>query len=492
MKYFDLHCHPSLKTFLGAVEEKDRENCWEEVDVKGIWEIVDKLTGDILDSQSSLSQLKSGNFGLVVDALYSLEHPMIVGMIKELTNIRILSKKIPQLSHDLLQNMVDQEPGFGYTDVFKALQTHLLNSQNLHAGFNLINSIDELNLEKLNIILAIEGAHILYNDVKHFTKKEIFDNLGDIKNSPHKYLYITLAHLANNPFCNQCYGMKLMEDRHFLPKGDGITELGVEVIKKTLDNNTGNRILIDIKHMSHKSRIQYYKGMEDGTYPKVPIIISHAGVAGVSYFQRPIYDTEEINDDYVKVHYAKPKGLQGTEFNPWSINLYDEEIPTIIKSKGLIGMIMEERILGMGEVAPEYYSKDEFDDNQDFVDKNLKYFKDYHKRRKLEELNEEDEMYLMSKPLRYLCNNILHIVKVGGKAAWKHICFGTDYDGMINALNISKTANKFKRINKKLEEALLSMAESDPGTNYFTEKMGQKVEDILYNNAFNFLNENFK
>ena len=491
MKHFDLHCHPALKTFLGADTESERKDCWQEVDVRGIWEIVDKLIGDILDSQASLSQLKAGDFGLVVAAFYSLEHPMIVGSIEDLTNIRILSKRIPEVSHTLLQNMVDKEPGFGYNDVLKALKRHLLNSIHAGSGFKVLNQINELDTNKLNVILAIEGGHVLFNDLKSYTEEEIFQNLNELKNGPYRFLYLTLTHLANNPFCNQCYGMKLIEDKNFCPTGDGITQLGDEVIQRALETSSGNRIIIDVKHMSLKSRLQYYNRIKNNVYPKVPIIVSHAGVTGVSFNDMPIYHFKE-EEDIISVDYIKPEGLQGTEFNPWSINLYDEEIPVIIESGGLIGIIMEERILGVGKVDPEYFSKDEFDDYLDNVKVNLNKYKRQQVGQLNREYKEQDEIYLTSKYLRHLCNNILHIVKVGGKEAWQHICFGTDYDGMINALNFMKTASKFEKMQRKLERVLPLMAKSDPDSNYFIEDIEKQVEDILYKNAIRFLEINFR
>ncbi|NQU88445.1 MAG: membrane dipeptidase [Mariniphaga sp.] len=490
MKHFDLHCHPALKTFLGSDKEADRDNCWEEADVKGIWEVVDKLVGNILDSQSSLSQIENGNFGLIVAGLYSLEHPMIVGSIIGATNLQILSKHVNELSQPLLQKMVEKDPGFGYNDILEGLKKHLLDSKDEGSTYQLLNKINELDPNKLNIILAIEGGHALFNDLKNFTKDEILNNLDNFKTGPYRYLYLTLTHLATNPFCNQSYGMKLINDKHFLPVGYGITELGYEVINKALDQEIGNQIFIDIKHMSLKSRLQYYELIKDKN-PKVPIIISHAGVSGVSYNEKPIYNYR-IEGEHVKAYYVKPDGLQGTEFNPWSINLYDEEIPVIIKSGGLIGMIMEQRILGIGKVDPEYFSKAELDDNREIIHQNLNKYKNLYQIQKSKKHDDHAEKYFTSRYLRHLCNNILHIVKVGGKDAWKHICFGTDYDGMIHALRFSKSADKFVKVRRKLTRVLPQMAESDPDTNYYIENIESQVDDILYYNGIRFLDVNFK
>ncbi len=491
MKHFDLHCHPALKTFLGSDTEAKREDCWEEVDVTGIWEIVDKLIGDIIDSQASLAQLEKGNFQIAVAALYSIEHPLITGKIGNVINLLEISRFLEELSHDLLAKISENKPGYGYHDILNALKQHLINSEDITPGFNFLNKIGDLQENTLNIIFAIEGGHALFNNPKNYTEQEIFHNLDQLKNGAHRFLYLTLTHLADFPFANQCYGMKLIEHPDFKPKGNGITDLGNQVIKKSLDDTSGDRILIDVKHMSLKSRLQYYQGMKTGEYPNVPIIVSHAGVTGVSYKKMPIYEIH-ADDKYVAVEYTKPEGLMGTEFNPWSINLYDEEIPFIIETGGLIGVIMEERILGCGKVDTEYFSRAEFEDYQSNILPNVNKYRAIYQEQINQGNDDMDEFTLLGNQLRHLCNNILHIVKVGGKDAWKHICFGTDYDGMVNAVNFCKTAAKFKRVQRKLVRALPLMAKTDPDTNYHIENIEQKVEDILYNNAIRFLNEHFK
>ena len=41
--------------------------------------------------------------------------------------------------------------------------------------------------------------------------------------------------------------------------GTGITKIGKKVIHKLLDNSEGNRILIDVKHLSIMARKKYYE-----------------------------------------------------------------------------------------------------------------------------------------------------------------------------------------------------------------------------------------
>ncbi len=497
MKHFDLHCHPSLKTFLGSYKENERKNCWKELKFDLPMTLINRLTGRILESQSSLSQLKNGGFNIIVAALYSLEHPMIVGSIAKTTNLEILSERIDELSHTLFENMVEVTPGFGYHDVLESIKHHLLNSQSVNGySFNLVSKFSDIKENQLNIILAIEGAHALYNDPRNYTKQEILDNLSKIKNSPNRYLYITLTHLAGNPFANQCYGMKLINNRNFIPRENGIQDLGKEVINTLLNTKNGQRILIDVKHMSLKSRLQYYEMIKDQT-PKIPIIVSHCGVTGVSMLNKPIH-SYKINEDCVEVEYIKPEGLDRTEFNPWSINLYDEEIITIINSDGLMGIILEERILGCQEVDTEYFSVKEFENYKDVVDKKINAYKN--QKKKIETLKNKNSNQHSSNQFDHLCNNILHIVKVGGEKAWDHICFGTDYDGMIDSIRHFKSSDKFDKMQRRLERRLPKLAKSDPSNNYYIlnkqrhtdkNKVRNVVEKILFKNAERFLKTHF-
>ena len=63
----------------------------------------------------------------------------------------------------------------------------------------------------------------------------------------------------------------------------------------------------------------------------------------------PIEKYKKTRRGFTKVSYKKPKGhVEGTLFNPISINLYNEDIKEIIQSNGLMGLILDERILGAG------------------------------------------------------------------------------------------------------------------------------------------------
>jgi len=352
----------------------------------------------------------------------------------------------------------------------------------------------------------------------------------------------------------------------FKPVGRGITRLGMEVIRESL--RKPNRILIDIKHMSLEARKQYYEILRNEfASEKIPIIMSHGGVTGVSYDKMPVVKCKRCCR-WTKVEYYRPQGLDKTKFNPWSINLYDEEIREIVNSEGLIGLELDARILGSRQKKradlTEYFSRRELlcrklreqhAINSDLqepdvelsererlieeIEMKLKIFlreiirrpdlfqnllklseekitaDKNEKRRKIflpiisgrparlkdlqEKYDELKRLYnkLMSMPvilsdndIKHLCNNILHIVKEGGDKAWKCISIGSDLDGLIDSIDGCDNVTQYNTLAAKLETWIQRMAATAPGLPPIT-NLRQKVDDIMFRNAFNFLKTNF-
>ncbi|MBN2519432.1 MAG: membrane dipeptidase [Bacteroidales bacterium] len=419
-------------------------------------------------------------------SLYALERPMIYGNIKKVNNINIdlltISNYINKLDYELLGSIAFHQKG--YNNFLKELKQHLLNSKDLEQGFKVLNNINELEENKLNIIFSIEGGHALFSEVEHYTVQEVSENLNLLKNDEYPYLYLTLTHLTQSPLCNHAYGMKIIKHEQFKPKGDGISYLGFDVIRNALSNTNGRRILIDIKHMSLKARLQYYELLKN-EFNDVPIVASHVGVTGISYKNMPI---KQINDrgEYVEVSYKKPKGLMKTTFNPFSINLYDEDILAIIESDGIIGINLDERILGNKQNKEkdkiEYFSKEEFGYYRVTADRDsygetilgnsMKFIK---------------WRFSFRKDIKHLANNILYIIKIGGENAWEHVCIGSDFDGMINPIESCRNARKFEKLEKKLLKILPKMIKEDLDTNYYCNDVEKRIYQLMYGNVKRFL-----
>ena len=69
--------------------------------------------------------------------------------------------------------------------------------------------------------------------------------------------------------------------------------------------------------------------------------------------------------------------------------------------------------------------------------------------------------------IEYLCNNLLHIVRVGrktiGEKVWDHLCLGSDLDGLIVSIEIQNNqhlrANNMPELRDKLKLALPKVAQ---------------------------------
>ncbi|MBA3900537.1 MAG: hypothetical protein H0X62_10060, partial [Bacteroidetes bacterium] len=106
--------------------------------------------------------------------------------------------------------------------------------------------------------------------------------------------------------------------------------------------------LIDIKHMSLKSRKDYYEYRRSKGYSE-PILATHMGVTGLSWdYKFPVSACKKFKGrgySMIKYYQEKQEGAL-VPFNPCSINMYDEDIKEVLLSGGLIGMSLDRGILG--------------------------------------------------------------------------------------------------------------------------------------------------
>lgn len=104
-------------------------------------------------------------------------------------------------------------------------------------------------------------------------------------------------------------------------------------------------------------------------------------------------------------------------------------------------------------------------------------------------------------------NNILYIANVAKQAGfsdcWSCITIGSDFDGNINPINNFRTAKKFANLETTLKKKLKSafkkdiIFETDSGKKSVNLKPLRRspediVERIMYRNAMDFLDKNFK
>lgn len=310
-------------------------------------------------------------------------------------------------------------------------------------------------------IMTIEGMHALgvYNkkdlfetakienlplDRQNKLKLSFIKNIEAIKKEEFPPFFITYAHHFNNLLVGHAKSFmdaKGTFDPGFADIFDqslgqdlGISNFGMQfIINHLLSRDNGQRILIDVKHMSIKSRESYYELLENmrqdsnALQDNVPVISSHTAVSGIETFAKALANKDSFNldkDSYVSL---------------WDINLTDEDIVAIFKSDGLIGVCMHDgRMPG-------------------------------NKFRKL--LKKADAETTKKLHVQMFLTNVFHIVKVNLTyirkenetrttskideiEAWKTICLGTDNDGIVDPFDHYNTSADLPAFRDKITEAL--------------------------------------
>lgn len=502
MPYFDFHCHPGLKPLFSDLNNAPSpwDNITATIEVPILKSIgINLLFNEVLNSQSSLTQLAK-EVKLIGVVLHAPEQNMAKSLGERKA---IQSSRISFLNLNRIQFIASGNHSF--TIIKEELERLTTTVSNNGASLKIISKSTDFDERKPNTVygvIIIEGLHCFFNDPNAPDAKQQFEANFKSFTNDHTVFAVNLCHIQLNPFCNHAFGIQFFKNEYFYPLGNGITEWGRQMVEKLKAKN----ILIDVKHMSLKSRRQFYEIMKDnkGKYSQ-PLICTHAGVTGLSINDRVKYLREKIQDvgDVYRVVYLKPrsKHLQNTYFNCSSINLYDEDIEEILRSGGLIGLSFDQRIIGFANenflrnatipheaefigrseasffLGPSplllpVYNGDDIWSSEDF--ENLD-----------PAMNEEVH-------LEFFFNQAFHILDVAkrkglsAKQASKQICLGTDFDGLINAIDSCKTAADLPAFKQKAISRLPKLfrkAKLDREGIIVTEF----VEDLFYRNGRNFV-----
>ncbi|CAN0566480.1 unnamed protein product, partial [Laminaria digitata] len=222
-----------------------------------------------------------------------------------------------------------------------------------------------------------------------------------------------------------------------------------------LEDTGARRILIDCKHMSAKSRKEYYEQiltpandkLAARDLPPMPVILSHAGYAGVDSLDELIEGTAHEDDEWrVGPYYA------------WNLNFCAEDIRMVLATDGIFGVCLDQRVAGV-------HAKQRVHDAQ------------WPHVLMQQILGVVDAIMLDD---RYSDEQKIKI--------WDCIGLGTDYDGLIDPMSRYPTTLDLEQLARDLHAALTSISHTR-----MIEQVGVDtiVENFCWRNAWNLVKTHF-
>lgn len=556
--FFDSHVHPSLKKQFanpGEVPTLDLPtiNPWKTTATNEFLAALNPLVKCLLRpfvesslaSQASLTQLNQNNYKIVILVLFAPDRG-ILQLITENKGFNDIIKK-GGFGNILLE---DRFKALAETnDTFSVLERDLEllfeeNTEGQKIKKLTTSNFNPSDADLLHAVFAIEGLHCLRRHLDQTDPdaiiQDITSNLDNLLAGNHKIIAVNIAHIdfRNEIFANQAYAADGFRESgfhedHLRPVGNGFTQLGEKIVQELYKRE----VLPDVKHMSWLARKQFYE-FRDRKAVKSPIICSHAGFTGC-WFNKPgdtsfldfiVSSKNRINNKGVvqrKITLGKPcKQFDGIGFNASTINLFNEDIDAIFRSDGLIGLSLDQRILGYTEVIFDQIDESPFTDN---VSMNANGLKDVHLVTDTDFISEAE---LTVEPLfgqaskndneladcvrletykdlhandtnvkdfihpRQFYLHVLHAMqladKLGGENAVEKmlgqtLCIGSDLDGLIDGLdccpNVAHIADFKDRFIKEFRPYLKEFAVSLPASM----TVGQVADRIFFENGRDFV-----
>lgn len=463
-KYTDLHCHPNLKTFGQSFTNLDnpKSDVWYTKKPDYLTKKIYEKTGITKFSQTDLSTMSKANGKIAFVSLYPFEkgffhNPYVLPSVAaQLANWGI------EIGYERIRHIQKHS---SYFEDLNREYLFFLNSkkENMVDGvlrtWKPLKDITDLNLNlktenEIAVIFSIEGAHVFNAGLEDYGIKqdgdEVIANIHQLKKWDFPPLFIGLAHNFNNDLCGHARSLqrlgKLVNQEKNL--GVGLTSLGREVVRQLLSRKNGRRILIDLKHMSLNTRMDYYQLLDEEYHNEcIPLVISHGALTGKS-IRENVADSPFLN-----------------VFNESDLNFYDEEIIKLVERKGLFAFQMDLNI------------------HAD-INKLKGFFK-------FKNPNED-----LQKSALLIWNQLQHFAEVCDKKglfAWGNTCLGTDFDGSIYPFPGVLTAEGLEPLSKELKK----LADSFLKRNSLSIKENKEikaeeiVERFFFTNTIQFLHNNF-
>jgi len=460
----DIHFHPTLKPFGHSHDPK--ENISDAQSVACIWHsdpptAIDELDENVLGfppyREADFTTLVNGKVNIGVVSLYPIEtgfvHPQLFKLeSKELIDLITLFGRervayLQSAEYNYFEDL-NRENQF-LTSLHNTIPKNGVNKYvMISSGAELVSNANET----LRIIVSIEGVHVFCNghNVEDQTAwADVDKRIEVVKNWKYPPFFITLCHHFYNGLASHAkslfikvLGTDLLDQSRGLdqPVEDEkyITTTGYKVIDHLYSTANGRRILIDVKHMCKNTRLEFY-AYRKGKYDSIPLISSHGAL--INFYNE-------------------------------NINLDIDDINEIYNSNGLIGIELDQRVLG--------YNK-----RNRFWNWLLSIFRS------------ADKKNLVW--AEYFWKNILaiaeHCYELDQNAdPWKIICLGSDFDGIINPLNKFRTSTDLQALSECILKNLIdywASGKSKIPINHLGIDAHTVVYNIMYKNAKEFITKNY-
>lgn len=408
--FFDLHVHPTLKPFLLSAVDSP----WQDYDVATPEERVQRTSR--LTASDFKKLLRSGT-RVITLALHPIERYLLTSILAR----PVMYALIFRMRLERMRQVLQRNPFLILQQEYQLLLAYLREPAGVGEAI-IVKQPQDIDAalrdpHKLAIILAIEGAHALGFEYRHYKFPAIrgfsfdpFVELGrDIIRSrldwaaQNQVHMITLVHMLYNELATPAKAVEFKGLQNLLPnpyrtvrllgRYRGLTNWGAYFIEEAYKR----QILIDVKHCDYTSRAQVYEIARDY---RMPVIASHVAASGR---KGPSHrDTTRAR-------------RQSLDFNPWDINLHDEDIVEIMRSGGLIGLILDERVLA-GEKLLEAVRK-----------------------------NPELALVPFTQHIQYMYERGLE-AGLSPQKAFGALCIGSDYDGYIDPLDAVPTVLEYPSV----------------------------------------------
>lgn len=498
--FVDLHCHPSIKAYARSFAQKPGVQSSSPKNKTSLWHndqpsLFDKLKNYAVGLtnflQSDVSSLLRGKVCVVGLSFYPQEKSFFVNKAGD----GIVSDALTALATEFGQQRIDFLQGLeSYWDDLKDEMEFLRQMHNKpvsvdgktvsyviatsYADIDAAEKEAALGETKVVFVPTIEGGHIFDQMVNSYEPWDKYPNgvpddrlqqmllrIRQLRLEEDGYIrpfFITLTHHFWNGLCGQARSLTgfvkcVVDQENGLQTG--FTQAGKEAVHALLSelkNDEGRSVppvLIDIKHMSRQSRLDYFRLLQESSY-NVPLIVSHGGVTGLS-----IPTGEQVTP-------AAKEGLFMTD----DINFFDDELLLIEQSGGVFGIQLDERRIGSTQAL----------------------------RNARGHLARRDILYAWAKLVWNQVRHIAELMDMNGRYAWGIQTLGTDYDGIIDPINGYWTAKDIDNLDDYLLKHAYNYLKEIQGPCPLTQLHNKTispeevVDRVMTGNGLNFLSRFYK